>query len=201
MIVIIDYDMGNVGSIKNILHRIGYDDVVISKNENDIKKAEKYILPGVGSFDAGIDNLEKYGLIEIIKEEIAVKKKKILGICLGMQLLGNCSEEGTKKGLGLIPFKTVKFNTGSKYRVPHMGWNEVTIVNKEHPLVRGLDNLRYYFVHSYHAICDNKYALMDCLYGYNFVAAVAYNNVMGVQFHPEKSHHYGMKLLENFVRL
>ena len=201
MIVILDYDMGNVGSIKNILHKIGEKEVMISRNANDIEKADKIILPGVGAFDSGMNNLKKFGLIEIIQNFALVDKKPILGICLGMQLLGKSSEEGQQKGLGLIPFVNYKFCLSPQYKIPHMGWDYVKIIDKKCPLVKNLeDEQRYYFVHSYFAKCeDEKNILMTCDYGHEFVAAVAKDNIVGVQFHPEKSHQFGMKLLRNFL--
>ena len=192
-----------MGSIKNMLHRIGYDDVAISSDRSMIEKADKLILPGVGAFDQGMKNLRDLELIEVIREQALVHDKSILGICLGMQLLGNNSEEGDLEGLGLIEFNSLKFILPNEYKVPHMGWNYVQI-KKKNALVRDMDemNQRYYFVHSYHAVCTNKEdILMTSEYGLEFVAAVSKNNVYGVQFHPEKSHKYGMKLLENFVGL
>lgn len=201
MVVILDYDMGNVGSIKNILHKIGEKEVMISHDANDIEKADKIILPGVGAFDSGMNNLKKFGLIEIIQKSALEDKKPILGICLGMQLLGKSSEEGQQKGLSLIPFANYKFYLGTQYKIPHMGWDYVRIIDKKCPLVKNLeDEQRYYFVHSYFAKCeDEKNILMTCDYGHEFVAAVAKDNIVGVQFHPEKSHQFGMKLLRNFL--
>jgi glutamine amidotransferase len=204
MILIIDYDMGNVGSIKNILHRIGANDVVISNRIEDIQNAQKFILPGVGAFDTGMDNLEKFHVIDELHEQVVLNKKPLLGICLGMQLLGRKSEEGQRPGLGWIPFDTVKFKIDEKYAIPHMGWDYVSIEQQDTKLVKGLDKEkhRYYFVHSYHAKCDSaENSLMICDYGYKFSAAVVKDNIYGVQFHPEKSHKYGMKLLQNFVEM
>ena len=201
MIVIVDYGMGNLGSIKNILHKIGVNDVEISRDKGIIKNADKLILPGVGAFDAGMQNLEKYNLVECIQEAAVVLKKPLLGICLGMQLLGRCSEEGKRKGLELIPFSNQRFRLSNEYKIPHMGWNYTQIEDNSSPLVKKLDNSqRYYFVHSYYAVCDNdKNVVMSCEYGYRFAAAVSSGNIYGVQFHPEKSHQYGMRLLKNFV--
>lgn len=202
MIVIIDYDMGNIASIKNMLHRIGYDDVIISGNIKDVSKADKLILPGVGSFDQGMRNLSETGLKEAIRDAVLGKNKPILGICLGMQLLGRTSEEGNLRGLELLSFDTIRFSFNEGYKIPHMGWNEVKVL-KDIPLTRGMrdDFSRFYFVHSYHAICDNSDTiLMTSFYGYEFTAAVHERNVYGVQFHPEKSHRYGMRLLENYCK-
>ncbi len=202
MIVIIDYDMGNLASIKNMLHRMGCDDVKISDDYSDVLEADKLILPGVGAFDQGMKNLEDRKLGISIRGSVLEKKTPILGICLGMQLLGHNSEEGVREGLGLLPFSSVKFRLDSSYKVPHMGWAEVKIEN-ETPLTMGIFGTipRYYFVHSYHAVCnDDRNVLMTCNYGYDFTAAVYCDNIYGVQFHPEKSHKFGMKLLENFIR-
>ncbi len=204
MILIIDYDMGNIASIKNMLHRVGCDDVMISGDRADFPMADKFILPGVGAFDQGVKNLKDKGLFDAVAEYALEKKKPVMGICLGMQLLGNKSEEGTMSGLGLIPFDTVRFDLGSEYKVPHMGWDEVNIIKKESPIVAGTDEetQRYYFVHSFHAKCeDESNMLMTCNYGYEFPAAVIKDNVYGFQFHPEKSHRFGMKLFENFVSI
>lgn len=202
MIVILDYDMGNVGSIKNMLHRMGEKDVIISRCKADIKQASKIILPGVGSFDTGINNLNKYDLVGIINECVYEMKKPILGICLGMQMLGICSEEGDKEGLKFLEFKCKKFVPYDEYRVPHMGWNYVDIKKKGCALVKNLsEEQRYYFVHSYYVVNENQNdVLMTCKYGIEFTAAVMKSNIYGTQFHPEKSHFYGMELLKNFVK-
>lgn len=202
MIVIIDYGMGNLASIKNMFHRIGNDDVSISCNKREILDADGLVLPGVGSFDQGMTNLIQSGLDSTIKEAVIDGGKFILGICLGMQLLGRSSEEGKIKGLGIIPFDTVRFRLNNNYKIPHMGWDEVKVW-RETPLTSGFSNEmpRFYFVHSYHAICDDeKDILMTSLYGYEFTAAVNRENIYGVQFHPEKSHRFGMKILENFSK-
>ena len=201
MIVILDYDMGNVGSIQNILYRAGQKDVKISRQEDDIAKADKLIIPGVGAFDSGMNNLKKYNLVELIQNMAMKEKKPILGICLGMQLLGRRSEEGNVDGLGLIPFDNIRFKVNAEYKVPHMGWNYINIVNKDSAIVKNLKKQqRYYFVHSYHAKCDKQdNILMTCEYGYLFPAAVVKDNIYGVQFHPEKSHQFGLQLLKNFA--
>lgn len=203
MIAVIDYGMGNVGSIINMLKKIGVE-CLITNDFEAIDTADKLILPGVGSFDNGIYNLNERGLTNKIKENVLEKKKPLLGICLGMQLLGKSSDEGNLQGLGLISFenKRFSFKEDIQLKVPHMGWNLTTTKITQDPLVQGLDEKqRYYFVHSYHAICDNKdNILMECDYGYKFTAAVKKDYIYGVQFHPEKSHKFGMALLENFAR-
>lgn len=206
MIAIINYGLGNLGSISNMLRVLGEKTVITSDSEI-IRKADRIILPGVGSFDAGMEQLENRELIPIIKKE-AADGKPILGICLGMQLLGRKSEEGEKTGLGLIPFDNVRFDFDGideslkqQLKIPHMGW-DIVEMKQNRPLVQGIEGTqRYYFVHSYHAVCDApENVLMTCDYGYDFAAAVCKDNVYGVQFHPEKSHDFGMRILENFVR-
>lgn len=201
MIAIVDYGLGNLGSISNMLKVIG-EKSVITHDRFKIERADKIILPGVGAFDAGMRNLEERNLTDFICEQ-AEKGKPILGICLGMQLLGRKSEEGSYNGLGLIPFDNIRFRIpeGIDLKVPHMGW-DIVAFKQESPLLEGIEGRqRYYFVHSYHAKCDSEdNILMTCDYGYEFCAAVVKNNIYGVQFHPEKSHDFGMRLLENFAR-
>ncbi len=204
MILILDYDTGNIASIKNMLHAVGCDDVIISGDKKDIETSEKIILPGVGAFDRGMDNLRQKDLIEPLKDAVLGQGKPILGICLGMQLLGLDSEEGVQTGLQMIPFHTRRFQLDDRYKIPHMGWDEVWIDQKDCPLVKYATGspLRYYFVHSYHAICEqDEHILMSSEYGYRFTAAVVQNNIYGVQFHPEKSHMYGKALMRGFVEL
>jgi glutamine amidotransferase len=195
--------MGNLGSIKNMLHRIGCDEVIISRDPSDIEKADKLILPGVGAFDQGIKNLTDFGLFDAIKAAVIGQKTPIMGICLGMQLLGRKSEEGSAEGLALIPFDTVRFKLDENYKIPHMGWSDVEITKRDN-MTQNLSDAeqRFYFVHSYHALCDNEAdVLMTCEYGYKFAAAVSHDNVFGFQFHPEKSHKYGMELFKNYIKV
>ena len=202
MLVILDYGVCNVGSIQNMLKKIGEADVVISHDKADIEKADHLILPGVGAFDVGMQSLARMDLIDPIRKYVLEDHKPLLGICLGMQMLGRRSEEGTLEGLGLVPMECKRFSlpTDSRLKVPHMGWDRA-FFEKESTLTQGLPSpQRYYFVHSYHAVCDDpQYILMQSEYGYPFTCAVQNNNVYGVQFHPEKGHQYGMKLLRNFV--
>ncbi len=201
MIAIIDYGLGNLGSIANMLKVIGEKSVITSDAEK-IKAADKLILPGVGAFDAGMSHLNESDLVDVIKSEAAVGKP-ILGICLGMQLLGLSSEEGELPGLGLIDFTCKRFDIPEEMdlKVPHMGWDVVDF-KKQVPLLDGIEGRqRYYFVHSYHAMCKHhEDVMMTCDYGYEFACAVNRGNVYGVQFHPEKSHDFGMRLFENFVK-
>lgn len=201
MVGIINYGLGNLGSIQNMLKVIG-EKSIISANPEELDKCNRYILPGVGAFDAGMRKLNESGLDAYIKRKTLNEKKPILGICLGMQLLGRKSEEGTLPGLGLIPFENIRFRLyATDFRVPHMGWDIVKF-KQDNPLISGLvGTQRYYFVHSYHAKCDmEENVLMTCDYGYEFAASVVKDNIMGVQFHPEKSHDFGMALLRNFVK-
>lgn len=203
MIAVVDYGIGNVSSIMNMIKKIGAS-CIIANNIDQIQRADKLILPGVGAFDVGIQRLNKSGFTDIIKKFALEDHKPILGICLGMQMLGRKSEEGNEDGLGLIPFDNIRFSfdTSNKLKIPHMGWDMITTCNNEDRITQGLSqNQRYYFVHSYHAVCDNiDNVLMRCDYGYSFAAAVKKDNIYGVQFHPEKSHKFGMSLLENFAR-
>jgi imidazole glycerol-phosphate synthase subunit HisH len=203
MIAVIDYGIGNVASIVNMLKKIGAP-AFLATTAEEVQDAEKIILPGVGSFDSGMNKLKKSGLADCIKEHVLYQKKPILGICLGMQMLGRASEEGTEKGLSLLPFDNQRFDFKDipSLKIPHMGWNYV-VINKNHDtIVFGLSvSQRYYFAHSYHAVCDEQeHILMRCEHGYSFPAAVSHKNIYGFQFHPEKSHKFGMSLLDNFAR-
>lgn len=202
MIVIIDYGVGNLGSILNMLKKVGVK-ACISNDENIIRSAEKLLLPGVGSFDAGMQRLNNSNLRPVLDDCVLQLKKPVLGICLGMQLMAKKSDEGILPGLGWIDADVKKIQIeDSIMKIPHMGWNTVEIA-KPDPL---LDNLpeqsRFYFVHSYKVICHNPDdILMNTIYGQKFTSAFRTNNCWGVQFHPEKSHRYGMHLLKNFSEL
>lgn len=199
MIAIVDYKMCNVGSVRNMLKRVGAKSIITS-DIKEIENAEKIILPGVGSFDNGMKRLADLGLIETLHKVVLEDKKPVLGICLGMQLITEKSEEGVLPGLGWIKAKTIKFELDNNYRVPHMGWNFIK-KEKESVLVEDLlPESKYYFVHSYHVVCDFQTdVLLSCNYGYSFAAAFSQDNIFGVQFHPEKSHKYGMRILKNFA--
>lgn len=202
MIGIMNYGVGNVGSIKNMLSKIGEKDAILLNNPDDISRVDKLILPGVGAFDQGMKLLNESGMRKALDEHVLEKNKPILGICLGMQMLGMASEEGTESGLGYINFKCSRFQfNDNKLKVPHMGWDYVE-AEKESPLIHNLgEKARFYFVHSYYAACDKaEDVLLTCDYGWRFAAAVQHKNIYGTQFHPEKSHVFGMKLLENFAK-
>lgn len=203
MIVIVDYGMGNLGSIHNMFHRLGLDSTVTG-DPAGIARADKLILPGVGAFDVGMRNLRERGLIPLLETKVRRDRTPVLGICLGMQLLSLRSEEGQLPGLGWIEAETVRFrfeNQVAPLKVPHMGWNHVR-PRKDLPLFdRMYEQPRFYFVHSYHVHCRNPEDVwLSSQYGFEFTAAVQRDNVVGVQFHPEKSHKFGMRLLENFAR-
>lgn len=203
MITIIDYGMGNLGSVQNMLKRIGVQSE-ITRDIDKIDKAEKILLPGVGAFDAAMEKIAESGLREVLDKKAKQDKVPVLGICLGMQLLTDSSEEGKLPGLGWIPAATIRFNFSpeQQLRVPHMGWN-LLYEKKSSPLIADLpEEPRFYFVHSYHVHClDEADVLGTTYYGIHFHAVVQRDNIFGAQFHPEKSHKFGMKLLENFAKL
>ncbi|HXS38214.1 MAG TPA: imidazole glycerol phosphate synthase subunit HisH [Flavipsychrobacter sp.] len=201
MVCIIDYGLGNLGSLQNMLKRID-SSVIISSAKDDIAKADKLILPGVGTFDTGVTNLNSLGLIEILNDEVLEKKKKILGICLGAQLMLNSSEEGNEKGLSWVDGKVIRFNSSTGIKIPHMGWNDLQDNKSE--LFNNMPEspARFYFVHSYHFLFENQdYSTSTVMYGHKFSASFNRDNIFGVQFHPEKSHQFGLNLLKNFIAL
>lgn len=204
MITIIDYGMGNLASVQNMFKRVGVP-CEITGDLDKINKAQKILLPGVGAFDAAVQRIDATGLRSLLSQKAEVEKVPVLGICLGMQLLTKSSEEGKLSGLGWIPAKTIKFSfdAGSNLKVPHMGWNEIHVVN-QYPLINDLPpEPRFYFVHSYHVKAeDNKYVIARTHYGHDFDSMITNgDNIFGAQFHPEKSHKFGMKLFENFARI
>jgi len=203
MITIVDIGTGNLGSILNMLRRIKASAKVTSSIA-DIESADKLILPGVGAFDNAMKNLDRLGLIDVLNKRVQEHRAPILGICLGLQLFARRSEEGILPGLGWLNAEVVRFRSDgqSDVRIPHMGWNTTTL-EKDDPLFADMkDETRFYFVHSYHLVCrEPTDVLTTTQYGHEFVSSVARDNVRGVQFHPEKSHRFGMKLLENFARL
>jgi len=197
---IVDYNMGNLASVKNAFNKIGVDAEVVG-DASKIKNYDKLILPGVGAFGDAVLHLKERNLDESIKEFVK-SGKYLLGVCLGMQLLFDKSYEfGENKGLGFIEGEVVYFDKtkiGDR-KIPHMGWNK--LFNANSPLFKGLNNPYLYFVHSLHVVCDEKYVIGKSIYGYEFVSAVNKDNIFGFQPHPEKSHNEGLKILRNFVEL
>ena len=201
MIVIVDYNVGNLNSISNILKKIGFASIITSDRE-EIRKAEKLILPGVGSFDYAMSQLKKKGLVDILNEMVLEKHTPILGICLGMQLMTKCSEEGSTLGLGWIDAEVKKFSSEIQLPIPHMGWNYVKVKKNSRLTTHFDDTFRYYFVHSYYVDCYNPNdVLLESVYGHHFVSAFSHDNIYGAQFHPEKSHKYGFQMFKNFANI
>jgi glutamine amidotransferase len=205
MITVVDYQMGNLASIVNMLKRAGFEAQLSSRRE-DILAADKLVLPGVGAFDTGMTNLADLGLIEPLEQKVLGDRTPVLGICLGMQLLLQGSAEGERPGLGWIRGRCVRFDFGAaggpqRLKVPHMGWNEVRPCRRDSLFATMTDDAGYYFVHSYHARCeDPEDVLGTTTHGYEFVSALQRGNIAGTQFHPEKSHRHGMRLLAEFAR-
>lgn len=203
MIAIINYGLGNLTSILNMFKRLGIE-AVITSDHDEIKRADKLLLPGVGHFKKGMENLKGTGLQPLLNELVLLQKKPILGICLGAQLMTKHSEEGNTDGLEWINAKTVRFNTSahSSLKVPHMGWCDIEL-KVRNSLWNDLPSAsRFYHVHTYHfEFEDSVEVIATSNYGYEFVCAFNNKNIYGVQFHPEKSHKYGMKVLQNFANI
>lgn len=205
MITIVDYGMGNLGSIKNMFKYIGVESIIES-DPDKIKNASKILLPGVGSFDNAMQKINENGLKEVLNEKALKEQVPVLGICLGMQLLTDSSEEGVLRGLGWISAKALSFKgrIDATYKVPHMGWNVVHKANQSKLTedFESFEELRFYFVHSYFVKVENeKNIILKTHYGFDFDSAIQKENIYGAQFHPEKSHKFGMKLFENFARI
>jgi glutamine amidotransferase len=203
MIVIIDYGMGNLGSIFNMLKKVGARDVRVSSDPAFVEQADKLILPGVGAFDTGMHRLRETGLINILNEKVAKNQTPTLGICLGMQLMTKISEEGELPGLGWIDAETIRFRFDPKQtglKIPHMGWNSVNI-HREGTLFQGMyQDPRFYFVHAFHIVPKHPEDVVATTeYGYKFASVIQHEHIMAAQFHPEKSHKFGMRLYKNFV--
>ncbi len=202
-ITIVDCGIGNIKSVQRMIEHVGGTAVIVS-DPSLAKNAEKLILPGVGAFDSGMKALNDHGWIDTLNYLALDKKIPVMGICLGMQLLCRKSEEGIKDGLGWFDADVVAFNPSEldNLKIPHMGWSNVK-VKKVNPLLSDeIEASRFYHVHKYHVVCDNESDILaESVYGINFVNAISRNNIFGVQFHPEKSHKFGMRLFENFLKL
>lgn len=201
MVTIIDYHCGNLGSIANMLKKLGYPSEIVTTPQK-VTAAEKLILPGVGSFDYGMSKLKELGLLDALNQKVLSERTPVLGICLGAQLMCKSSEEGVLPGLGWVDAQVVKFPTelnGVRYTVPHMGWDHVK-ASKPSKLFDGLENARFYFVHSYCINCEvQQDILCNNIYGKEYNSAFEKENIIGVQFHPEKSHKYGKQIFKNFL--
>lgn len=203
MITIVDYGMGNLGSVFNMFKKIGVESQITS-NLEDIKAAQKILLPGVGAFDNAMKRINSGGLREVLDKKALQERIPILGICLGMQLLTQQSEEGQEKGLAWIKADTKRFqfDKAKKLKVPHMGWNTVSPATPSLLTRDFSEEARFYFVHSYYVEVENQEnSILKTNYGIEFDSAIQHENIYGAQFHPEKSHKFGMKLLDNFSKL
>lgn len=201
MVTIVDYNMGNLRSIIKAFHRLDID-VKVASSPEEIRKADRLVLPGVGNFATGMTRLETLGLVDALNTAVMERRVPILGICLGMQLFTGFSEERQRAGLNWLTAETKKFSflENSKLKVPHIGWNNVRVVRSS-KLFEGIDeNASFYFVHSYYVVCGHREnVLAETEYGVTFVSCMQRDNILGVQFHPEKSHSYGLAILENFA--
>ncbi len=203
MVGIVNFNMGNIKSIASMLRKIGAN-CEIANSPDTIMNAKKIILPGVGSFDTALQQIKALNLEDALNTMVVERKTPILGICLGMQLFAKSSEEGKMKGFGWIDGVVRKFSFEKNHenlKIPHMGWNNIQLI-KTHALFNELPFAsKFYFVHSYHFVCNEKQILATTHYGYDFPSIISEENIIGVQFHPEKSHKYGMRLLKNFVEM
>ena len=201
MITIIDYGMGNLGSVVNMLRRIEVG-CEVTGDPARIAEASHILLPGVGAFDAAMERIDASGIRPVLDDKALHQRVPVLGICLGMQLLTRGSEEGVRPGLGWIPGKTRRLPNSLGIKIPHMGWNQVKRI-RQCALTDHLDGeIRFYFVHSYFVEPeDPKDTVLSATHGCTFAAPIQRGNIMGAQFHPEKSHRFGMQLLKNFAEL
>ena len=200
-IVIVNYGMGNLGSIENMIRRVGGVPMVSDQKEV-ISRAEKLILPGVGAFKHAVDELKRQELWDIIDKKVKSDKIPILCICLGAQLVAEHSEEGDVAGFGWIKGRVVRFNTSTGIKIPHMGWNHADVKKKSHLFEDMYEAPRFYFVHSFHFNGqDESDVLTTTTHGYEFASSLEKENIWAVQFHPEKSHKFGMRMFENFLKI
>jgi len=221
-ILVVDYGMGNLGSILNMLKKVGVP-AQLSKDADDILRAQKLILPGVGAFASAMNNLRARGYVDALNQKILTEKIPILGICLGMQLFSKQSEEGDEPGLGWLDAQTVRFqfpasaqqlkssakqNAGGsdlsvplgQLKVPHMGWNTIKVCQKSPLFIDAEEERRFYFVHSFYMQCNDPRDVLTCTqYGFEFTSAVCRGNILGTQFHPEKSHRFGLAFFKAFA--
>jgi len=203
VISIINYGIGNLESIANMFKKYGIKSH-ITNDPDTIEQADKIILPGVGHFGHCMQKLNESGLLPMLEQKALKDRIPVLGICVGHQMLFEKSEEGNAIGLNWIPGQVIKFNStqlSSNYKIPHMGWSDIGVNKPDSNLFDGIIEPRFYFTHSYHVECYEQYVLAKASYGYDFVAAVQKGNIFGVQFHPEKSHRFGMELLKNFAAI
>jgi len=197
MIAIVDYGLGNIRAFANLYKRLNIEHLIARKPE-DLERADKIILPGVGAFDYAMTLLNGTGLRGILEEMVLERQIPVLGICVGMQIMASSSEEGVLEGLNWIPARVLKF-PDTVHPLPHMGWNNIT-VERQDPILNGLDETsRFYFLHSYYFKCDKDVSLASTDYGIEFTSIARNGNVYGIQFHPEKSHGSGITILKNFA--
>jgi glutamine amidotransferase len=203
MIAIVDYGVGNVRAFVNVYHRLNID-VKPARRPEELASASRIVLPGVGSFDHAMDQLQRSGMREVLDDLVLRQRVPVLGVCVGMQMLGHASDEGQLPGLGWVGGRVkimTSLTSAAAPPLPHMGWNDVRPAG-DSPLFARLETARFYFLHSYYFECaDHKDAIASSTYGLDFACAVNSGNIFGVQFHPEKSHHYGARLLQNFAEM
>jgi glutamine amidotransferase len=203
VIIVVDYNTGTVGSVLNMLRKVGAK-CDVSRDPEVLRRADKLVLPGVGSFDEAMRNLHEFGLYDVLNEQVLQQRKPILGLCLGAQLMTKRSEEGVLPGFGWLDAHLVRFRPEAneqRIRIPHMGWNNVRPENSGGGIFDGVAQpMRFYFVHSYHMVADDPgIEIGSTVYGYRFASALAARNVVSLQFHPEKSHKFGLQVYRNFV--